>query len=130
MATSVEGVVYQANFKTRNGTLLNVYATNGGEFGELLDAFEAHISKIASIESLLGAASTVAATVPVAPPSQQPAAPAPSAPPAPGGEQLCNCGQPAKLIPAGVAKSTGKPYRAFYACAQPRGSQCDFRLTA
>ena len=128
MATSVEGIVYQANFKTKAGTLLNIYATNGGEFGELLDAFEQHVAKIAAIESLLGAASTVASVAPVAPPSQQPAAPAPSAPVGDG--HLCEHGEPAKLIPAGVSKATGKPYRAFYACARGRDEQCGFRLTA
>lgn len=130
MAASVEGVVYQANFKTRAGTLLNVYATDGGEFGELLDALDVHIGKIAAIEGLLNAASTVAASAPVAPPSQQPAPPPAAAPPSGGTDQMCNCGRPAKLIPAGVSKASGKPYRAFYACDGPRGSQCDFRLTA
>lgn len=130
MAASVEGVVYQANFKTNAGTLLNVYATNGGEFGELLDALDTHIGKIAAIESLLTAASNVARNAPVASPAQQPTAPAAPAAPAASADHLCACGQPAKLIPAGVSKASGKPYRAFYACAQPRGQQCDFRLTA
>lgn len=36
------------------------------------------------------------------------------------------CGQEMKLIPPGVSKTTGKPYQAFYACAdrthkQPKG---------
>lgn len=125
-----QNTVFQANFKTPAGTLLNIYASDGGEFTELLDATESFIAKIASIESLLGAASNVARTAPLAPPAAQPAAaPAPAAPPS-SADHLCNCGQPAKLIPAGVSKASGKPYRAFYACAQPRGAQCDFRLTA
>lgn len=126
-----QSTVYQANFKTPAGTLLNIYASNGGEFSELLDATQDFVAKIASIESLLGAASSVARSAPLAPPAAQPAPPPAAAPaPAPGGDHLCNCGQPAKLIPAGVSKASGKPYRAFYACAQPRGAQCDFRLTA
>lgn len=40
---------------------------------------------------------------------------------------LCKHGEPAKLVPAGVSKSTGKPYRAFYACARSKDTQCDFR---
>lgn len=34
---------------------------------------------------------------------------------------LCpKCGQPkTKLVPAGVSKKSGKPYPAFFACAQP-----------
>lgn len=26
------------------------------------------------------------------------------------------CGKPKKLVPAGVSKKTGKPYKAFYVC--------------
>ena len=40
---------------------------------------------------------------------------------------VCKHGEQAKLVPAGVSKSTGKPYRAFYACARPKETQCDFR---
>lgn len=37
------------------------------------------------------------------------------------------CNQPMKLIPAGISKSTGKPYNSFYACEdrthkQPKGT--------
>lgn len=130
--TAPADTVFQVNFKTPAGSLLNIYATNGGELGELLDAFEGFIPKITAVESLLTGASNVARTAPVAPPTQQPAAPAPAAaaPAAPAGEVLCEHGQPAKLIPAGVSKATGKPYRAFYACNQPREAQCNFRLTA
>lgn len=125
------GTVFQCNFKTPGGGLFNVYATNGGELEELLDAFENFIPKIAAVEGLLTGASNAGSIA--ARPTQQTAAPAPAAAPAPGGaptEVLCEHGQPAKLIPAGVSKATGKPYRAFYACNQPRDAQCNFRLTA
>lgn len=39
---------------------------------------------------------------------------------------VCKHGEPAKFVPAGVSKKTGKPYRAFYACAR-RENECDFR---
>ena len=55
------------------------------------------------------------------PPAQQ-AAPAGNAP-------ACDHGQPMKLIPAGVSKSTGNPFRAFYACAAPREVQCKKRIS-
>ena len=48
---------------------------------------------------------------------------------APAG-QVCKHGEPAKLVPAGVSKASGKPYRAFYACQRPQGQQCDFRANA
>lgn len=126
------GVAYQANFKTPSGTLLNIYAENGADFVEQLDAFPEFIAKITAIESSLGPASVVGQHVPVAPPAQQPAQPAYNTQPqatAPEGEHLCDHGQPMRFVPAGVSKATGKPYRAFYACAQPRGQQCDKKVS-
>ena len=49
---------------------------------------------------------------------------------APASGPVCKHGEPAKLVPAGVSKSSGKPYRAFYACQRPQGQQCDFRANA
>lgn len=43
---------------------------------------------------------------------------------------VCKHGEGAKLVPAGTAKASGKPYRAFYACSRPQGQQCDFRANA
>lgn len=40
---------------------------------------------------------------------------------------VCKHGEPAKFVPAGTSKATGKPYRAFYACGRSKESQCDFR---
>lgn len=40
---------------------------------------------------------------------------------------VCKHGEPAKFVSAGVSKTTGKPYRAFYACARSKADQCDFR---
>lgn len=128
-----ETTVYQASFKTPAGTLLNIYATTGPEFSELLDAFDEYVAKIAAVESSLSQASAVAQRVPLAPAPQQPAQPAPQqAPPAqawgapaeqPAGH-LCDHGEPMRLVPAGVSKGTGKPYPAFYACARPRAESC------
>lgn len=47
-----------------------------------------------------------------------------------GNGPVCKHGESAKLVPAGVSKATQKPYRAFYACQRPQGSQCDFRANA
>jgi hypothetical protein len=134
MATSTAGVAFQANFKSPNGTLLNIYAENGQEFGDLLDAFPDFLGKIAAIESTIRGASEVAAVVPLAPPQQQPPAYVPqggypqAATAAPGGEHLCEHGKPMKFIQAGISKATGKPYKAFYACNEPRGQQCNAKV--
>lgn len=127
-----QGVAYQANFKTPNGTLLNIYAENGADFDEQLEAFADFIPKIVAIESAIVPASTVAANIPVAPPAQQPR-PTPATPQAGAAaatdEHTCDCGLPMRFVPAGVSKASGKPYRAFYACSQPRGQQCDKKIT-
>lgn len=128
--TANNDTVLQANFKSPAGSLINVYATSGPEFWELLDAMPEYLSKIASVEAALGAASTVAATVPVAPPNQQGLTAVPPVATPAGGEPLCEHGLPMKLVPAGISKATGKPYKAFYACGQARGMQCDTRITA
>jgi hypothetical protein len=120
----------QLNIKTPKGTLINLYATNVAELGELIEALEEQAAKIAGIESLFTAAGNVADAGIVAPPSQQPApqAAAPQAP-APGNVPLCEHGEPCRVIPAGVSKATGKPYRSFAACARPREAQCNTRVT-
>jgi hypothetical protein len=130
VATSTEGIAYQANFKTGAGSLLNIYATNGAEFAELLVGFEEFIAPIVAIESALTGASNVARAVPVAPAYQQPpTAPAPQPTPGADAVHLCDHQQPMKLIPAGISKASGKPYKAFWACTQPRGMQCDAKVT-
>lgn len=63
-----------------------------------------------------------------APPAYQPPQQAYSAPQAPQaappGQQAPVCAHgPAKLVPAGISKSTGNAYGAFWACQAPRGQQ-------
>ena len=126
-----DSTVAQLNVKTPSGTLINLYATNVYELGELIDALEEQAAKITAIESLFTATSNVAAAGIVAPPTQQNVAAVPTAQPnAPaGGQVMCDCGIPAKVIPAGVSKATGKPYRSFAACSKPREQQCNFKLS-
>lgn len=50
------------------------------------------------------------------------AAPAPAPEPA-GPAPMCDHGQPMKLVPAGISKKTGQPYKAFYVCAAPQKAQ-------
>lgn len=130
-----DSTTYQFNFKVGD-VMHNIYATNGAEADELLDYFhESLLAKAVSIQQALAAANTVAQHIPVAPAAQQPAPSAPvqaptAVPQANTGDQhVCNCGIPMRYVQAGVSKATGKPYRAFYACAQPRGQQCDKKIT-
>jgi hypothetical protein len=130
VATSTEGVAFQANWKTPAGTLLNVYAPDAIAFDNALNTFPEFVAKIAAIESALQGASVVAQSVPLAPAYQQPpTAPAPQPTPGADAVHLCDHGQPMKLIPAGISKASGKPYKAFWACTQPRGMQCDAKVT-
>lgn len=124
-----DSTVFQANFKVGND-LFNVYASNGSEMEELLDFFqESLLPKITAINSATSGAAAVAAAIPVAPSATQTFANAAMAQPqAPVGQVMCDCGVPAKRIEAGVSKATGRPYKAFYACANPdRQQQCQFK---
>lgn len=133
-----ESTVFQFNVK-QGDWLHNVYASNGQEALELLDFFsEQIVPKLTALHQQVNGAAAVAQAVQVAPVAQQnvvapptvttpPFAQAPQAQPA---AHLCEHGQPMRLVPAGVSKATGKPYGAFYACAQPRGQQCQARVSA
>ncbi len=123
--------VAQLNIKVGND-LVNLYADNVFELGELIDALieSGFAQKYHDLHSTLTAVNAVSTTqhaTPVQAPALAVVAP-PAAPVASG--PLCEHGQPAKKIPAGISKATGKPYSGFYACAQPRESQCNFRATA
>lgn len=50
-------------------------------------------------------------------------------PQAAGAQLLCKHGVAAKVVPAGVSKSTGKPYRSFAVCSMDRANDCGFRQT-
>lgn len=123
--------VIQMNFKV--GTdLHNLYATNGAEAAELLDFFETDLlPRLASVSQKAAAVAVVANAIPVAPAATQtpPAAATPPAAESDAGAHICDHGQPMRLVPAGISKATGKPYRGFYACNQPRGMQCDKKVT-
>lgn len=124
-----DSTVIQFNFKTPNGGLHNVYATSVPEAVELLDAFHNElIGAIFDVEQKINAAYTVAAAVAPTPQPQAAVTTPPVTAPA-GDAHLCEHGQPMKLIPAGISKASGKPYKAFYACAQPRGMQCNSRVS-
>ena len=140
----------QINFKTKkDGMLINLYATDALELDTLLDVVSQRIAALVDLETTVETMATVktsfpgaevinqgAAPMPAhAQPAQQYQQPAPVAQgyaPAPTGvAPSCTCGAgPMRLVKAGISKSTGKPYRAFYSCPQPQGMQCNNRQNA
>ena len=57
--------------------------------------------------------------------AQRPSAPA--AQQAPQGGVVCNHGTAAKWVEPGISKSSGRPYKGFYACAMGRDQDCGFK---
>ena len=108
------------------------------EVSQQLTDFHDIIGLVHSTRQLLSAAGTVSAVMaaPVAAaPAAAPVQPAPVYAPAhvaaPSGGPVCAHGEPAKFVPPGVSKKTGKPYPGFYACARtPQSAQCDFKAQA
>jgi len=129
--------VLQFNLKIGND-LINVYAESIMEGEELLEAlldssipqkYHDAVSKLSAVNAVAAtpapspapARSTAPASVP------GPAAPAPAAA---SDAPMCDHGLPARHVPGGISKKTNRPYPAFYACAQPRDTQCSFRANA
>lgn len=128
--------VAQLNIKVGND-LVNLYADNVFELGELIDALieSGFAQKYHDLHSTLTAVNAVAVTqhapaALAAVPTQQVAAPPVSTVPMAGAGPICEHGRPAKKIASGISKASGKPYGAFYACNEERGQQCNFRATA
>ena len=129
---------FQINLKTQGGTLLNLRAWTEQELDIYIDALQLRIPDIQALEQVVNAGGATNAAVanlqaaglnpqPVAAPAA-PAhnyAPTPPAPaPAAGASPNCDHGMPMRFVPAGISKA-GKPYKSFYACAQPRESACN-----
>lgn len=129
-----EETKFQVNFKLSNGNLINLYAATAheleGQLQSLSDLAQLILSTGGVLENnanVAYAVKSLGATVidePVwaAKPAPVQANPAPTAPA--GSAPACLHG-PMVLKPAGVSKSTGKPYNAFYACSSnDRATQC------
>jgi hypothetical protein len=133
---------FQVSTKTPDGTIFVIAdATYQGFAGKLNEALDA-----SGAEQLLQAMAAAFASAPasqpmtmnqiqqsfnaqvITPPADAWGTPPPAAPV--GNGPVCKHGEGAKLVPAGISKSTQKPYRAFYACSRPQGQQCDFRANA
>ena len=129
---------FQINLKTPGGTLLNIRAWTEQELDIYIDALQLRIPDIQTLEQVVnngGAANAAVANLQAAGLNPQPVAapaapahnyaPTPPAPaPAAGASPNCDHGMPMRFVPAGISKA-GKPYKSFYACAQPRESACN-----
>jgi hypothetical protein len=134
---------FQVSTKTPDGTIFVIadasYQGFAGKLNEALDASGAE----QLLQAMAAAFASAPATQPmttnqiqqsfnaqvITPPADAWGTPPPAAAPA-GNGPVCKHGESAKLVPAGISKATQKPYRAFYACSRPQGSQCDFRANA
>ena len=132
----------QINFKTkRDGMLINLRANDAIELDGLLDALSQRLATLIDLESTVEAMAQPAQSAPPSPaatiaaafPGAQVVSQAPVAgyKPAGGPSPQCTCGAgPMRLVPAGIAKATGRPYKGFYACPQPQGQACQNKVPA
>lgn len=133
----------QINFKTKkDGMLINLRANDGLHLDMLLQDITERLAALIDLEQ-----TTENMAAPAAPSATQmiqnafPGAqvvhqgavqrPMPAAPAPAGVSPDCACGSgPMRFVKAGISKSTGKPYRAFYACPQPQETACKHRVNA
>jgi len=119
-----ENWMLQVSLKTARGALINIRGKDASDLEINLGEMNALAETILDLEHAFQPASAVpAAAAPLAP------TPVAQSAPAPANAPMCLHGQPAKYVKGGVSRQ-GRPYAAFWACAQPRESQCDFRQTA
>jgi hypothetical protein len=127
----------QINFKTkRDGMLINLRANDAIELDGLLDALSQRLSTLIDLESTVEsmaqpAAPTQSAAIAAVTQAFPNATPVAGYKPAGGPAPQCTCGAGAmRLVPAGIAKATGRPYKGFYACPQPQGQACQNKVPA
>ena len=113
----------QINFKTKkDGMLINLRANDAIELDGLLDGITQRLAALVDLEKTVESMSApvsdaqAAANIAAAFPGAQVVShtPTPTAPqgfkPAAAGQPECTCGGgPMRLVPAGIAKSTGRP---------------------
>ena len=132
----------QINFKTKkDGMLINLRANDALELDTLLDGVTQRLAALVDLEKTVEAmaapvsgaqaAANIAAAFPGATVVATTPAPVPGYKPASAGAPECTCGSgPMRHVPAGIAKSTGRPYKAFYACPKPQGQACANKVPA
>jgi hypothetical protein len=126
-----ENSAIQINFKTKkDGMLINLRAQDGAELDLLLDAVSQRLAALVDLEKTVEGMAVIKDAFPQSTVVGTTAAPRPVQA-APAGAPDCACGGgPMRFVPAGIAKSTGRPYKAFYACPKPQGQACQNKVTA
>ncbi len=129
--TMSENSAIQINFKTKkDGMLINLRAQDGAELDLLLDAVSQRLAALVDLEKTVEGMAVIKDAFPQSTVVGTTAAPRPVQA-APAGAPDCACGGgPMRFVPAGIAKSTGRPYKAFYACPKPQGQACQNKVTA
>lgn len=119
----------QINFKTKkDGMLINIRANDGAELDLLMDAVTQRLATLIDLEKTTEEMAAPLRTIPTAVTNAFPNAQVVSSP---AGTPECKCGSGAmRFVPAGIAKSTGRPYKAFYACPKPQGQACQNKVPA
>jgi hypothetical protein len=126
----------QINWKTkRDGMLINIRANDAVELDTLIDVVTQRLATLIDLEQTTESMSAPAQAVPAAVanafPNAQPVSSPAGYKPAPTGAPECSCGGGAMAyIAAGISKSTGRPYKAFYRCPKPQASQCQNKVSA
>ena len=132
----------QINFKTKkDGMLINLRANDALELDTLLDGVTQRLAALVDLEKTVEAmaapvsgaqaAANIAAAFPGATVVATTPAPVAGYKPASAGAPECTCGAgPMRLVPAGIAKATGRPYKGFYACPKPQGQSCPNKVPA
>jgi hypothetical protein len=121
----------QINFKTKkDGMLINLRATDGAELDLLLDQLTQRLAALVDLEKTVEGMAVVKDAFPNSVPVQGTTVASRPVQTAPAGAPDCACGAGAmRFVPAGIAKSTGRPYKAFYACPKPQGQACQHKVT-
>ena len=123
----------QINFKTKkDGMLINLRANDGAELDLLLDQLTQRLAALVDLEKTVEGMAVVKDAFPQSVQVQgTTAVPTPVQPAPTTGAPQCACGGGAmRFVPAGIAKSTGRPYKAFYACPKPQGQACQHKVPA
>lgn len=122
----------QINFKTKkDGMLINLRATDGAELDLLMSQLTERLAALVDLEKTVESMATVKDAFPGAVPVQGTTAAPRPVQSAPAGAPECACGSGAmRFVPAGIAKATGRPYKAFYACPKPQGQACQHKVPA
>jgi len=124
-----ENTPIQINWKSKkDGILINLRANDGAELDLLLNQITERLAALVDLEKTVESMAVVKNAFPQAQVVGSPSTPTTAAP---AGAPDCACGGGnMRFVPAGIAKSTGRPYKAFYACPKPQGQACQNKVPA